>query len=580
MKKVFTFMMAAVMMMMATSAMAQDVTTVFSENFDAFTEGSEESPATTDISSGYTNKLSSTLSGWSGRYVYEAGGMLKIGDGGNLQTARYDMKANGGIVKVSMRVRSLDEFGAMFAIALNYSDKVTDYVYDNEWHEVSYVVSGASTYSTTYIKVTASMAASGLLIDDLKVEQSAAFYPAPVAKQPTQADGTSFTARWATVSGSTGYYLDVYYRDNDGLPFYVVVNQFIQGSTTSTYKVTGLDPSQTYFFVVRATNGTATSANSNEIKVIKVVTQLDAPVALDATDVTEGGFTANWTEVEGADGYEISIAKVETLKEDQTVNVAHEDFAGITEGTIQQPGYPSLQEYLDNYTNEAGWYAYGHLYANGYLGLAPFSSNPATLTSPAKDLSASNGLFTVKAKMAATQYGQMIEGEVVTVNLYNGQEVVETKEVTLGKDFQEYTIEFTKGAEESYVEFSYPNTTNRVWIDEVTISQNKKAGDKVVSLRGTYNARNFPFAYVYAYLNEETSYIYWVRAYVETVIGGEIGNLYSDASNEIEVKLNNFTGVNDLNVEKQAKALKFIENGQVVIMKDGIKYNAAGQTIR
>lgn len=579
MKIIIQFAFAVAMLLVAQSAVAQDVTTVFYENFNLFTEGTEDLPATTDISSGYTNKLSSTLSGWSGRYVYEAGGMLKIGDGGNLQTARYDMKANGGIVKVSMRVRSLDDFGAMFSIALNYSDKVTDFVYDNQWHEVSYVVSGASTYSTTYIKVTASMAASGLLIDDLKVEQSAAFFPAPTAKQPIQADGTSFTARWATISGATGYYLDVYTKDAAGAPVYALENQFVQGWTASTYKVTDLDPSQTYYFVVRATNGTATSDNSNEIKVIKVVTQLDAPVALDATNVTENGFTANWTEVEGADGYEISIAKVETLKEDQTVNVAHEDFAGITEGTIQQPGYPSLQEYLDKYTNEAGWYAYGHLYANGYLGLAPFSSTPASLTSPAKDLSASNGQFTVKAKMAATQYGQMIEGEVVTVTLYNGQEVVETKEVTLGKDFQEYTIEFTKGATESYVEFSYPSTTNRVWIDEVTISQDKKAGDKIVSLMGSFDVDNETSIDVEVPVTDDVTYIYCVRAYVETVVNGEIDNLYSDASNEITVELTP-TAVNDLSLDKQAKAIKTIENGQLIIKKDGMKYNVAGQAIR
>lgn len=579
MTKFLQFAFTAVMLMMAQSAVAQDVTTVFYETFAAFTEGSEKLPATTDISSGYTNKLSSTLNGWSGRYVYEAGGMLKIGDGGNLQTARYDMKANGGIIKVSMRVRSLDDFGAMFAIALNYSDKVTDYVYDNEWHEVSYVVSGASTYSTTYIKVTASIAASGLLIDDLKVEQSAAFYPAPVAKQPTQADGTSFTARWASVTGSTGYYIDVYSKGENDAPIYVVENQFIQGSSATTYKVTDLDPSKTYYFVVRATNGTATSDNSNEVKVVKVVTELDAPVALDATNVTEDGFTANWNAVEGATGYELSLAKVETLKEDKTAEVAHEDFAGITEGTIQQPSYPSLQEYLDKYTNEAGWYAYGHLYANGYLGLSPFSSTPASLTSPAKDLSASNGKFTVKVKMAATQYGQMIEGEVVTINLYNGQEVVETKEVTLAKDFQEYTIEFTKGAAESYVEFSYPSTTNRVWIDEVTISQAKKAGDKLVSLMGSMDVDNETSIDVEVPLSDEITYVYTVRAYVETVVGGEVANLYSNASNEVEVSLVP-TAVNDLTIEAASKASKYIANGQLVIEKNGVKYNAAGQVIK
>ena len=126
MKKVLHFVFAAAMLVMAQSAVAQEVTTVFEESFAAFTEGSEAEPATTDISSGLTNKLSTNLSGWSGRYVYEAGGALKIGDGGNLQTARYDMKANKGIIRISMRVRSYDESGAMFTIAVNYSNKVTD----------------------------------------------------------------------------------------------------------------------------------------------------------------------------------------------------------------------------------------------------------------------------------------------------------------------------------------------------------------------------------------------------------------------------------------------------------------------
>lgn len=48
-----------------------ELTTVFSENFDAFTEGSEDAPGTTDIS-GYTGKLKKTI-GWNGSKVYEAG---------------------------------------------------------------------------------------------------------------------------------------------------------------------------------------------------------------------------------------------------------------------------------------------------------------------------------------------------------------------------------------------------------------------------------------------------------------------------------------------------------------------------
>ena len=40
------------------------------------------------------------------------------------------------------------------------------------------------------------------------------------------------------------------------------------------------------------------------------------------------------------------------------------------------------------------------------------------------------------------------------------------------------------------------------------------------------------------------------------------------------------TGVNDLNVTVTSKAVKTIENGQLVITKDGKRYNAAGQLMR
>lgn len=564
MKKVLHSLFVAVMLVTAQSMMAQDVTTVFEESFSAFTEGSEAEPSTTDISSGLTNKLSTTLSGWSGRYVYEAGGMLKIGDGGNLQTTRYDMKANKGVIKISMRVRSYDETGAMFNIAVNYATKVTDYVLDNKWHDVSYVVNGASTISTTYLKITAQMAASGILIDDLKVEQSASFYPAPVAKQPTQADGTSFTAKWDYISGSTGYYLDVYSKDAAGAPVYALQNQFVSGAYTSSYKVTDLDAAKKYYFVVRATNGTATSENSNEIEVVKVISSLDAPEAMPASNVTANGFTANWNAVANADGYEVSVAKYTTLKEDQTVTVASEDFAGLKEGTITEPIYPKLQEYLDNYTNEAGWYAYGHLYAKGLLGLAPFSeSSPATLTSPEKDLSSNGGEFTVTLRMASTQSGVFVDGKEVKVNLYaeteEGDTLLESKTVSLYGEFRDYIITFHKGTKDAFVEVSYPETTSRVWIDSIAISQDKKAGEEVVSLIGDFdvaNALSMPFDLPFT---EGVRYAYAVSAYVTTVVDGEIDQLYSDLSDVVEVKFNEQTSVADVNAAKTVKRVNYYD---------------------
>lgn len=553
--------MAAAMMVMAQSAMAQDVTTVFEESFAAFTEGSEDAPATTDISTGTTNKLNTTLSGWSGRYVYEAGGSLKLADGGYLQTARYDMKANKGIIKVSMRVRSLAAAGAMYAVYVNSttSAKVTDYVFDNQWHEVSYVVSGASTYSTTYIRIGATMAEAGILVDDLKVEQSASFYPAPVAKQPTQADGTSFTAKWDYISGSTGYYLDVYSKDENGAKQYVLQNQFISGAYSSSYKVTGLNEFETYYFVVRATNGTATSENSNEIQVVRVITSLDAPEALPASEVGENYFQAEWNDVENADGFVLDVQRVAKLKADKNVVLAKEDFSFLFEGTVQSPVYPALQEYLDEYTYDKGWYAYGHLYAQGLLGLAPFSSNPATLTSPMLSLASNGGKFTVKARMGATSAGVYTAGEVITINLYDGETLVESKQVTLAEGLNDYTVEFTKGTAQSYVEFSYASTTKRAWIDELEINQDKKAGEEIVSnFLSAQLGKLFTYR-VYGSFDEGVCYRYSVRAFVNTVVGGALDKLYSPSSNVIEVSKEEPSSVDDVTAAKTVASVRYYD---------------------
>ncbi|MCQ2289442.1 MAG: hypothetical protein MJZ74_10135 [Muribaculaceae bacterium] len=41
-----------------------------------------------------------------------------------------------------------------------------------------------------------------------------------------------------------------------------------------------------------------------------------------------------------------------------------------------------------------------------------------------------------------------------------------------------------------------------------------------------------------------------------------------------------FTAINDINVENVAKAHKYIDNGQLIIEMEGIKYNAAGQIVK
>ena len=101
MKKQLLSIFAILLMYCGLTASAQEITTVFHNDFSEFTNGSEENPGTTDIS-GYSGALykSTKFPKWNGKSVYEAGEKLLIGDNGNLETCSYKMSDFGGIIKV------------------------------------------------------------------------------------------------------------------------------------------------------------------------------------------------------------------------------------------------------------------------------------------------------------------------------------------------------------------------------------------------------------------------------------------------------------------------------------------------
>ena len=112
---------------------------------------------------------------------------------------------------------------------------------------------------------------------------------------------------------------------------------------------------------------------------------LQVPVATEATEVGAHQFTANWTACDGADSYILQVVP-------KNYDILTETFSKFTKtGSVEMSG--SLDDYMDN----AGWTGSKLYEAIGGIRLGTGSST-GTLTSPALDLSASEGKVTVAFK--------------------------------------------------------------------------------------------------------------------------------------------------------------------------------------
>src|SRR6266487_6022419 len=87
----------------------------------------------------------------------------------------------------------------------------------------------------------------------------------PIAGAATYIASNSLTANWSSVSGATGYRLDV--SPNSSFSTYVAGYQNLNVGNTTSRSVTGLNASTTYYYRVRAYNGNGTSGNSNVVNV-------------------------------------------------------------------------------------------------------------------------------------------------------------------------------------------------------------------------------------------------------------------------------------------------------------------------
>jgi hypothetical protein len=131
--------------------------------------------------------------------------------------------------------------------------------------------------------------------------------PAPNATAATNIQETSFSANWDASTGATGYRLDV--STDSGFGSFVTGYQDLDVGNVTTYSVSStIDPGTTYYYRLRAYNGSGTSGNSNTISLITLIPVPAAPNATAATNIQETSFSANWDASTGATGYRLDVS--------------------------------------------------------------------------------------------------------------------------------------------------------------------------------------------------------------------------------------------------------------------------------
>lgn len=159
---------------------------------------------------------------------------------------------------------------------------------------------------------------------------------APTANAATSIEPTRFTANWSTVTGASGYSLDV--STDNGFASFVTGFENIDVGNVTSYEVTGLSRGITYYYRVRAYNVGGSSGNSNTRS---VKTLSPPPVVTSATLITGISFSANWNSSTGATGYYLDVATdiaftsfVVGFNNKDVLNVTTYSVTGLTAGNV------------------------------------------------------------------------------------------------------------------------------------------------------------------------------------------------------------------------------------------------------
>lgn len=507
---------------------------VIKEDFSKLIAGTENAPSDENILNQYEQigEQYTQEPNWGGFSVKSAGGCIYIGTDseqvtgtnfGWLYTPTLNLYPMGGEFDVYFRARIANdsELQSDKMVVGDCIAQEREVELSKDWKE--FKVSFANGESWHWVKFYPGN--STVLLDDIEIYLSGIDTPSALNPKNYE-EGDSFIASWTAVETAESYLLSVFTTSNnaeDGERSYFIQDKEL---TSLSYDVTGLDKAKTYFYSVKAKRGNRISNESNVQKARWILTKLDTPETLPATDVTDQSFTANWKQVTNAEGYAVSAFIDHKNPADGYYTLLETDFSRIeTDATIENPELMTdSQVSFNKFTNRSDWGAVMPCYANGIFGL-DYYYEPTYIQSPLLDLSTGDGKLNVEFTALSNGPEELI---VSIAEIRDGYMMaVDADTLNVAKEWTEYSVDLEKGGKQSYIVILAKTTNGQVFFDNLKVSKYMKAGESIIVPKDYYEGSELSKVFDTSDKVDGDRYYYNLRAYGYSEDGSVVASNFS-----------------------------------------------------
>ena len=200
---------------------------------------------------------------------------------------------------------------------------------------------------------------------------------------------------------------------------------------------------------------------------------LATPSDFHISELTADSFTVEWSPVENAETYSLSIREI--LDDAENPLILSEDFSKLESGNYPNADMGDVADRIDEYLDNPGWRG-NDLYQAGGMLMMGYYGKSGQLNSPTINLSQHNGEATIAMHLVSYP-GKSVNFTASLIDENKGAYPIEEMEAKVTKAGCDLIWHVTKGSDKSHLEFSTKN--ERVYIDNLRVMTGYVEDDEV-----------------------------------------------------------------------------------------------------